>query len=148
MLFGRSSVLLRLWRILLVGVLGPVIIYVSSCFSDSAVAYLTEGATVDVVALWEAIVFVLRRMDTYTWEFGAAVTALGSCAALLEVKQTEAATGRLDDTDLIGACVVSVQTNCQLIFFSHLCRTNYRGDNFVMDRLEETYGLRRRYWRR
>ena len=44
---------------------------------------------------------------TYARELGAAVTALGDSAALLDVKNTELATGSLDDTGPVGAGVVT-----------------------------------------
>jgi hypothetical protein len=48
------------------------------------------------------------RGRTYTWEFDTAITAFGSCAFLLDVQKSQAAARGLDDTDLVGASVVSV----------------------------------------
>lgn len=46
---------------------------------------------------------------TYANELGAAVTALGDSAALLDVKQTELTTGSLDDSGSVGAGVVAMR---------------------------------------
>lgn len=54
---------------------------------------------------------------TYAWELGAAVTAFGSSATLLQVQQTEVATGGLDHADLVGAGVVAVGTIMLAIHF-------------------------------
>lgn len=43
---------------------------------------------------------------TYTWEFGAAVTALGSSSSLLEVQVSQLAAWSLDDADLVALGVV------------------------------------------
>lgn len=46
-------------------------------------------------------------VSTYTWQLGAAVTALGGSAALLDVKNAELTTGGLDDTGPVGGGVVA-----------------------------------------
>lgn len=48
-------------------------------------------------------------VSTYTRELDAAVTALGGCAALLEVKRTQLTTRGLDDPGLVGAGVVPIR---------------------------------------
>lgn len=45
---------------------------------------------------------------TYAWELGAAVTTFRGCAALLDVQESEAAAGGLDDADFVGAGVVAM----------------------------------------
>lgn len=44
--------------------------------------------------------------ETYTWELGAAVTALWSSTLLLEVQVSQLAAGSLDNADLVAASVV------------------------------------------
>lgn len=44
---------------------------------------------------------------TYTWQLGTAVTALGSSAALLDVKNTQLTTGGLDNPSPVGGGVVA-----------------------------------------
>ena len=46
---------------------------------------------------------------TYARELGAAVTALGDGASLLDVKQTDITTGSLDDSGSVGGGVVAVR---------------------------------------
>jgi hypothetical protein len=46
-------------------------------------------------------------MVTYARELGAAVTALGDSASLLDVKQAELTTGSLDDSGSVGTGVVA-----------------------------------------
>lgn len=53
--------------------------------------------------------FPLFSIGTYADELGAAVTALGDSASLLDVKQTDITTGSLDDSGSVGAGVVAVQ---------------------------------------
>ena len=50
----------------------------------------------------------LLSRSTYARELGAAVTALGDSAALLDVKQAEVTTGGLDDPGSVGGGVVAV----------------------------------------
>lgn len=47
---------------------------------------------------------------TYARELGAAVTALGDSAALLDVKQTKVTTGSLDDSGSVGGGVVAARS--------------------------------------
>lgn len=46
---------------------------------------------------------------TYARELGAAVTALGNSAALLDVQQAQVTTGSLDDSGPVGPGVVAVR---------------------------------------
>lgn len=46
---------------------------------------------------------------TYANELGAAVTALGDSAALLDVKKTDLTTGSLDDSGSVGGGVVAAR---------------------------------------
>lgn len=50
-------------------------------------------------------------MITYARELGAAVTALGDSASLLDVQQSELATGSLDDSGSVGTSVVAGSFN-------------------------------------
>jgi hypothetical protein len=50
----------------------------------------------------------MRGEKTYTWELDTAVTAFGSCAFLLDVQKSQAATRGLNNADFVGAGVVSV----------------------------------------
>ena len=50
-------------------------------------------------------------VQTYAGELGAAVAALGDGAALLDVQQTELATGSLDDSGPVGSSVVTGVAN-------------------------------------
>jgi hypothetical protein len=78
---------------------------------------------------------------TYARELGAAVTALGDSASLLDVKQTDITTGSLDDSGSVGGGVVAVQ---QIVSY---CRgPKYTARRFDFERAEAgTCPLRRRY---
>lgn len=95
---------------------------------------------------------------TYARELGAAVTALGDSAALLEVKDTELATGSLGDSGDVGGGVVAaapsiVSLQCPFLvrgasrsrereeMISRYCISNRC---FFRDEEESTHGVRRR----
>lgn len=50
-----------------------------------------------------------RAETTYTWEFDAAVTALGGSSSLLDVQESELSTWGLDHTDIVRGGVVTVR---------------------------------------
>ena len=54
-------------------------------------------------------------------ELGAAVTALGDGASLLDVKQTDITTGSLDDSGSVGGGVVAVASAVLNAHVDHLC---------------------------
>ena len=78
---------------------------------------------------------------TYARELGAAVTALGDGASLLDVKQTDITTGSLDDSSSVGGGVVAVR---QIVSYGLGLR--YTARRFDFERAKaSTCPLRRRY---
>lgn len=66
-----------------------------------------------------------RRFVTYARELGAAVTALGDSAALLDVKDAELTTGSLGDSGKVGGGVVAAAPSLLAIqcpIFKKSCR--------------------------
>ncbi len=61
--------------------------------------------------------FEIRRICTYANELGAAVTALGNGASLLDVEDAQVATGGLDNTGTVGDRVVPIAKNPRSVQF-------------------------------
>lgn len=94
---------------------------------------------------------------TYARELGAAVTALGDSAALLEVKHAELAAGSLGDSGDVGGGVVAAAPSCVSLqcpfcqitsgsrareeMNSRYCNSNRC---FLRDGEKSTHGVRRR----
>lgn len=62
---------------------------------------------------------IRSRATTYTRELGAAVTALGGSAALLDVQNSEVTAGSLDDSGPVGASVVAAEISLVSIRRKH-----------------------------
>jgi hypothetical protein len=60
---------------------------------------------------------------TYAGELGAAVTALGDSATLLDVQKTQVTTGGLDDTSPVGSGVVAVAAAVGNSVGHHCCES-------------------------
>lgn len=92
------------------------------------------------------------RATTYTRELGAAVTALGGSAALLDVQNSEVTAGSLDDSGPVGASVVAAEISPVSMDFRRKSRATTHGREldsirfaFAMaDDKNETHPLRRR----
>jgi hypothetical protein len=87
------------WRILGVGGLEPVIPPYQHLMSISPMPSSPAMVCDCRTEAWK----------TYARKFDTAITAFRGCAALLDVQESEFATGSLDHTDVIGTCVVSVE---------------------------------------
>jgi hypothetical protein len=85
------------WRILGVGGLGPIIPPYQHLMSISLMPSCPAVVCNRSTEAWR----------TYTRKFDTAITAFRGRAALLDVEESEFATGSLDHTDVIGGCVVS-----------------------------------------
>lgn len=95
------------------------------------------------------------RATTYTRELGAAVTALGGSAALLDVQNSEVTAGSLDDSGPVGASVVAAEISPVSIFYS-VAKAGPRRERHMDERIrfdshlpwpmtrKETHPLRRR----
>lgn len=84
------------------------------------------------------------RRATYARELGAAVAALGNSAALLDVQQTELATGSLDDSGPVGSSVVAKESGSAHGVAKNACEgVRVRSDRDV-EYSKGTHGLRRR----
>ena len=90
--------------------------------------------------------FVDVSEGTYAGELGAAVTALGDSAALLDVQKAQVTTGSLDDSGPVGPGVVAVITSASVPEFGwKACGADKTCDAVVLfDRGPKTHGLRRR----
>lgn len=88
-----------------------------------------------------------REEATYTRQLDAAVAALGSSAALLDVKEAELTTGSLDDSGPVGGGVVTVFPRTSITSPTQSMRSISPGqvqDGFWNSERGSTHGLRRR----
>jgi hypothetical protein len=84
-----------------------------------------------------------NRSTTYTGELDAAVAALGSSAALLDVKNAEVATGGLNDPRPVRGRVVPIEIHSQSPRFLLKVARWFRDDGQPKSK-RATHGFRRR----